>query len=124
MFTSSYEEKAAAMEFVLTWKSTNVNHSSITILFCTNRKSLCEAIISSNLCTSLIHNVINSILPSKFIQGITGYSAIPDNALANKAAKEATFIAPNNIIPVSFTNSLHVTNEMIRDNPPTQKSVA
>ena len=119
MFTSSYEEKAAAMEFVLTWKSTNVNHSSITILFCTN-----EAIISSNLCTSLIHNVINSILPSIFIQGITGYSAIPDNALANKAAKEATFIAPNNIIPVSFTNSLHVTNEMIRDNPPTQKSVA
>lgn len=124
MFTSSYEEKAAAMELVLTWKSTNVNHSSITILFCTNSKSLCETIITSNLSTSLIHNVINSILPSIFIQGITGHSAIPDNELTNKAAKEATFIAPNIIIPVSFTNSIHVTNEMIRDNPPTQKSVA
>ena len=40
-FTSSYEEEAAAMESALSWTLTNANHHSITILFCTDIKSLC-----------------------------------------------------------------------------------
>ena len=47
-FTSSYEEEAAAMEFSLSWTLTNTNHHLITVLFCTDSKSLCEALISSH----------------------------------------------------------------------------
>ena len=46
-FTSSYEEESAAMESALSWTSANANHSSISILFCADSKSLCEALISS-----------------------------------------------------------------------------
>ena len=47
-FTSSYEEEAAAMGSALSWTSTNANHPLISILFCTDSKSLCQALISSN----------------------------------------------------------------------------
>ena len=60
-FTSSYEEEAATMESALSWTLTNANHHSITILFCTDSKSLCEALISSHPRTFSIHNSINSI---------------------------------------------------------------
>ena len=86
-FTSSYEEEAAAMESGLSWTLTNANHHSITVLFCTDSKSLCEALISSHPRTFSIHNSINSILSSIFIQWIPGQSAIPGNDLADKAAK-------------------------------------
>ena len=48
-FTSSYEEEAAAMKSALSWALTNANHDSITVLFCIDSKSLCEALISSKL---------------------------------------------------------------------------
>ena len=35
------------MEFTLTWTPTNANHPSITILICTNTKSLHEAFMLS-----------------------------------------------------------------------------
>ena len=44
-FTCSYEEEAAAMESALSWTLTNANHHLITVLFCTDSKSLCEALI-------------------------------------------------------------------------------
>ena len=47
-FISSYEEEAAAMESALYWTLTNANHHSITVFFCTDSKSLCEALISSH----------------------------------------------------------------------------
>ena len=40
------------MESALTWTLTNANHPSIIILFCTDSKSLCEALISSHPRTS------------------------------------------------------------------------
>ena len=49
IFNSSYAEEAAAMESALSCTSTNVNYLSISILFCTDSKSVCEALISSNL---------------------------------------------------------------------------
>ena len=60
IFTSFFEEKAAAMESALSWTSTNANHQSISVLFCTDSKSLCQALISSNPPTFSIHNSINS----------------------------------------------------------------
>ena len=66
-FTSSYEEEAAAMKTALSWTLTNANHHSITVLFCTDSKSLCEALISSHPRTFSIHNSINSIWSSIFI---------------------------------------------------------
>ena len=93
-FTSSYEEEAAAMESALSWTSANANHPSITILFCRDSKSLCEALISSNHRTSSIHTSINSISSSIFIQWIPGHSTIPANELANKAAKEPPPLPP------------------------------
>ena len=50
LFTSSYEKEAAAMESALSWANTNVNHPSITILFCADSKSLYQALLSSNPC--------------------------------------------------------------------------
>ena len=61
VFTSSYEEEAVAMESALSWTSTSGNHPPISILFGTECKSLCEALISSHPWTFSIHNSINSI---------------------------------------------------------------
>ena len=66
-FTSSYEEEAAAMESALSWTGTNANHHSFTVLFCTDSKSLCEALISSHPRTFSIRNSISSISSSIFI---------------------------------------------------------
>ena len=112
------------MESELSWTSTNINHPSISILFCTDSKSLCEALISSNPRTSSIHTSINSILYLNFIQWIPGHSAIPENELANKAAREmATTIATDTTLPVSFTSSIQVINQTILDDPPTHERV-
>ena len=87
-FASSYEEEAAAIKSALSLTSTNANHPSISILFCTDSKSLCEALISSNPWTLSIHNSINSISSSIFIQWIYHHSDIPGNDLANKQPKK------------------------------------
>ena len=115
--SSSYEEEAPAMESALTWTSTTANHPSITILFCTDKKSLFEALMSSNSRASSIHTSINSIFSSIFIQWITGHSDFPGNELADIATKEATTIFTNTILPVSFWSSIQVIIDMICDKP-------
>ena len=112
------------MESALSWASPNVGYSSISILFYTDSKSLCEALISSHSQTFLIRNSINSISSSIFFQWIPGHSLIPDNGLADKAAKEATTTATNTILPISMSSSIHVINNTIRDAPPTRERVA
>ena len=87
-FTSPYEEEAAAMESALSWSLTNANHHSITILFYTDSKSSCEALISSHPRTFPIHNSINSISSSIPIQWIPGHPVRPpgpDNREATSA---------------------------------------
>ena len=71
--TSSCEEEASAMESTLTWISTIANHQSLTILFCTGNKYLCETLMSWNPCTSFILESINSISSSIYIQWIPGH---------------------------------------------------
>ena len=123
-FTNSYEKEAAATESALCWTSRNANHLSIYILFCTNSKFLCKVLISSNPQKFSIHNSINSISSSIFIQWIHGHSVIPGNDLADKAAKEATTIFTDTIIPVFLSSSIQVINEIIRDALPTHEWVA
>ena len=122
-FTSSYEEEAVAMESGLSWTLTNANHHSITVLFCTESKSLCEALISSHPRTFSIHNSIRSISSSIFIQWIPGHSSILGNNLAGKAAKEATIIATDITLPISLSSSIQTINETIRDAPPIYERV-
>ena len=92
--------------------------------FCTDRKSLCEALFSSNPRTFSIHHSINSISSSIFFQWISGHSVIPGNDLANKVAKEATTITTDKILPVSFPISIQVINETIHNILPTHKHIA
>ena len=126
MFTSSYEEEATALESALswTWKSTNYNHPSITILSCTDSKSLRKALTSSNPHTSSIQSSVNAILSSISIQWIPSHSVIRGNELVDKAAKESTTFATNTILPVSFSSSMPAINETIRDDPLTPERVA
>ena len=123
-FTSSYGEEAAAMESELSWTSTNANYPLISILFCTDSKSLCQALTSSNPQTFSIHNSINSISSSILIQWIPGQSAIRANKLANKAAKEATTIATDAMHPVSFPSFIQVSNETISNTLPSHERIA
>ena len=123
MLTSSYEKEAVAIESALFWTFINANHHSNTILSCADSKSSCEAPILSNPRTSSIRNSINSISSSIFIQWSPGHSAIPGIELADKSAKEATTIATNTIFPVSFSGSVQVMNETIRNDPPTHERI-
>ena len=123
-FTSSYEEEAAAMESALSWTCTNANHHSFTVLFCTDSKSLCEALISSHPRILSIRNSISSILSSIFIQWIPGHSSIPGKDLADKAVKEATLITTDAPLPISLSSSIQIINETVCNVPPTHKRVA
>ena len=112
------------MESALSWTSTKANHPSISTLFCTDSNSLRKALISSNPQTFSIHNSINSISSSIFIQSIPGHSAIPGNDLAHKAAKEPTTIAIDTSLPVSLSSSIQAIKETICDALPTHKRIA
>ena len=59
---SPYQEEAAAMVSALSWTRTNANHHSFTVLFCTDSKSLCEALISSHPRTFSIRNSMTFLL--------------------------------------------------------------
>ena len=60
---------------------------------------------------------------SIFIKWISGHSAIAGNELAGKVAKEASTIVTNTILPISFSSSIQVINEIIHDDPPTHERV-
>ena len=69
-------------------------------------------------------STIPSISSSIFIQWIPGHSFIPDNDFPDKAAKEATIIATDTILPISLSSSIQVINEMICGAPPIHERVA
>ena len=80
--------------------------------------------MSSLLRTFSIRNSISSISSSVFIQWIPGHSSIPDNDLADKAAKDATHITADAPLPISLSSSIQIINEAVCDAPPTHERVA
>lgn len=112
------------MESTLMWTSTTSNQPSFTILICRDRKCLCEALLSLNPCISFIHDFINSIFSSIYIQWIPRHSDILGNELVYKAAKEAFSIVTNTILPVYLSSSLQVINDKIPGNSLTHDRVA
>ena len=68
-FTSSYDEKIAAMESALQWISTNANSVQTSILICTDSQPLCDALSSWNPRTISIRQCISSISSTIFMQG-------------------------------------------------------
>ena len=72
---------------------------------------------------SFINPLIPFLHPFLF-NGFQEHSEIPGNELGNQAAKEATSIVTHTILPVSFSSSLQVINNKIRDNPPIHSQVA
>ena len=107
--TSSYEEEISAMEAAL---------HRISILICTDRQSLCEALSSCNLRTSSIRQCISSILSSILIQWLRWHFSTPGNELADGAAKEATTIESDTIHSIPFLCTFQVINDLFYDDPP------
>ena len=107
--TSSYEEEISAMEAAL---------HRISILICTDRQSLCEALSSCNLRTSSIRQCISSILSSILIQWLRGHFSTPGNELADGAAKEATTIESDTIHSIPFLCTFQVINDLFYDDAP------
>ena len=111
------------MKSALSWAYTNVNHPSITILFCADSKSLYQALILSNSRIPSIHSSMNCMSSSIMVHLIPGHSGISGSELAKKSVKEATSITTNAILPVSFSSSMLVINETIRDDRPTHECI-
>ena len=97
-FTSSYDEKIAAMESALQWISTNANSVQTSILICTDSQPLCDALSSWNPRTISIRQCISSVSSTIFMQGYQ--DTPPFLAITTQtAAKEATTIESDIIHP-------------------------
>ena len=93
----------------------------MTILLCTDSKSLCDAIQGRNIKVDNIRTLLQSIPAQVIIQWIPGHSNIPGNELAEAAAKEATTVPPTDALPISLSSAIKVISDIITDPEPTHE---
>ena len=118
--TSSFEEEHAATIRALHWAAAN-SRPGMTILLCTDSKSLCDAIQGRNIKVDNIRTLLQSIPAQVIIQWIPGHSNIPGNELADAAAKEATTVPPTDALPISLSSAIKVISDIITDPEPTHE---
>ena len=113
-FTCSFEELSALSMALHSTKDYNPTISK-TVLICSDRKSLCEALLDRNASADCIRMLLHTIQTHIITQWITGHSNIPGNDLADRVAKQATELPHSADLPITFSSALNVIKKVIRD---------
>ena len=113
--TSSYEEEQVALELAKDWIEAYQTDTILSILICTDSKSLCDALACPETGRVAKLKLQLSKLKHRIkIHWIPGHVDIPGNELADSAAKEAT-LAEGESEPLSFASVKAYIKKSITD---------
>ncbi len=113
-FTSSYDEKKAAMRMALEWLLPS--HAAAAI--CTDSQSLLKAILSGSADTTDLWRMLNKRAGKTTLLSIPGHHRIAGNEETDACAKQAAAIADGAPRPVSYAAASALIRRTLTDPPP------